>query len=69
MIVLIPATTSRGYRYAVMDNAAIHRKNVLRELFWIYDLEVVFLPPYSPWFRPIEKGLLAMNSRCNIDVD
>lgn len=38
----------------VMDNAAFHRKARLRELAEAACRRLVFLPPYSPDFNPIE---------------
>lgn len=39
----------------IMDNASFHRKNKLRELAEKAGIELLFLPPYSPDFNPIEK--------------
>jgi transposase len=38
----------------IMDNASFHRKNVLWNIAGRYDIFVLFLPPYSPEFNPIE---------------
>jgi len=38
----------------IMDNAAFHRKKVLFEIANRYDINLLFLPPYSPEFNPIE---------------
>lgn len=38
----------------VMDNASFHRKNQLRCLAQKYECTLIFLPPYSPEFNPIE---------------
>ncbi len=38
----------------IMDNASFHRKNQLCELAWEYRIKVIFLPPYSPEYNPIE---------------
>ena len=43
----------------VMDNASFHRKNALRLLLierGREDLILIFLPPYSPDYNPIEKS-------------
>ena len=40
----------------VMDNASFHRKNKLNEIASRYGAAVLFLPPYSPEFNPIEKS-------------
>jgi transposase len=38
----------------VMDNASFHRKNALWKIAEKYGVFVLFLPPYSPEFNPIE---------------
>lgn len=38
----------------VMDNASFHRKKQLRCLAQKYECTLIFLPPYSPEFNPIE---------------
>ena len=38
----------------IMDNAPFHRKGVLREIASRYHVLVLFLPPYSPDYNPIE---------------
>ena len=40
----------------IMDNAAFHRKNKLYEISARHGFFVIFLPPYSPEFNPIEKS-------------
>jgi transposase len=39
----------------VMDNARFHRKKVLEEMASQNGFRMIFLPPYSPDFNPIEK--------------
>jgi hypothetical protein len=41
------AETPKGYT-VIMDNAQFHRKKILRK--------ILFLPPYSPDYNPIEKS-------------
>ena len=38
----------------VMDNAAFHRKKRLASIAQIYGFTIIFLPPYSPEYNPIE---------------
>jgi len=38
----------------IMDNASFHRKKVLFEIANRYGINLLFLPPYSPEFNPIE---------------
>jgi len=40
----------------VMDNASFHRKERLIKIAARYGVAVLFLPPYSPEFNPIEKS-------------
>jgi putative transposase len=44
----------------VLDNAPFHRKSIIKTLAQKHGHEVLFLPPYSPDFNPIEQsfGLL-----------
>ena len=39
----------------IMDNASFHRKGILRQIASHYHVMVLFLPPYSPEYNPIEK--------------
>jgi len=38
----------------IMDNASFHRKTILFDIANRYGIHVLFLPPYSPQFNPIE---------------
>jgi transposase len=40
----------------VMDNASFHRKRQLNEIADKYGVFLLFLPPYSPDYNPIEKS-------------
>jgi len=62
---LIPEMLARGKTFVVFDNARVHRKRVLFPLFWAAGIRVIFLPPYSPWFQPIEKIFLSTHMKCN----
>ena len=39
----------------IMDNAQFHRKGALRKIALRHHVLVLFLPPYSPDYNPIEK--------------
>jgi len=39
----------------VLDNATFHNRKRLEQYAWIYKVTIIFLPPYSPDFNPIEK--------------
>ena len=55
----------------IMDNAAFHTKQDIREISGKHGHDVLFLPPYSPDFNPIEQdfatikklGLLTIKSQ------
>ena len=38
----------------IMDNAAFHKKEVLYQIAKKYSQRLIFLPPYSPEYNPIE---------------
>jgi transposase len=40
----------------IMDNASFHRKKSLYKIAQRYGVHVLFLPPYSPDYNPIEKS-------------
>lgn len=40
----------------IMDNASFHRKDTLYDIANRHDVNLLFLPPYSPDFNPIEKS-------------
>jgi len=42
------------YSVIILDNATFHRKTRLRQLAQMTGCDVLFLPPYSPDFNPIE---------------
>ena len=42
-------------QFVVMDNAAFHRSQKARDLIQSVGCKVIFIPPYSPDFNPIEK--------------
>ena len=39
----------------IMDNASFHRKKAIKKMAADAGCRVIFLPPYSPDFNPIEK--------------
>ncbi len=50
---LLPALGS-GY-IVIMDNAAFHKSEITKSLIENAGCQLLFLPPYSPDFNPIEK--------------
>jgi len=52
-MLLLPVM-GKGYWF-IMDNAAFHRKAVLKEMAEKAGCHVLFLPPYSPDLIPLRK--------------
>lgn len=50
--ILIPEL--RPERVIIMDNASFHKSQKTKDLIEAVGCEVLFLPPYSPDFNPIE---------------
>jgi len=50
------APTLKAGQVVVMDNLQVHKSVRVRELIEGRGAEVLFLPPYSPDFSPIEEG-------------
>ena len=46
-----------------MDNAAFHKKEVLYQIAKKYSQELIFLPPYSPEYNPIEHTWSALKRK------
>ena len=38
-----------------MDNASFHKSSKLAEIVSKFDVQILYLPPYSPDLNPIEK--------------
>ena len=49
---LIPVVPENSL--VIMDNASFHRKQALYDIADRYGVKLLFLPPYSPDFNPIE---------------
>ena len=47
----------------IKDNAAFHKKEVLQNLAGKYSQELIFLPPYSPEYNPIEHTWSALKRK------
>ena len=47
----------------IMDNAAFHKKEVLQNLARKYLQKLIFLPPYSPEYNPIEHTWSALKRK------
>ena len=58
---LIPVL--RPGQTVVLDNAAIHKSKETQQLIGKAGCELLFLPPYSPDFKPIEKTFGTLKKR------
>ena len=58
--VLLP-TLKRG-QVMVMDNLSAHKGERVRELIEAKGCELLYLPPYSPDFNPIEQAFSKLKS-------
>ena len=47
----------------IMDNAAFHKKEVLYQIAKRYSQRLIFLPPYSPEYNPIEHTWSALKRK------
>ena len=50
------APTLRAEQVVVMDNLSAHKGGRVRELIEERNCELIYLPPYSPDFNPIEEA-------------
>ena len=53
--VLVPRSLRSG-QIVVMDNLGAPRPKRVRELIEQWDCELIYLPPYSPAYDPIEEA-------------
>ena len=51
------APTLKSSKIIVMDNLSAHKGERVRELIEERGCELLYLPPYSPDFNPIEESL------------
>ena len=61
--VLAPPSLHPG-RVVVMDNLGAHRGDKVCELIEARGCYLLFLPPYSPDFSPIEEAFSKLSRRC-----
>ena len=52
----------------VLDNCAIHKSDVLCEVVNAHGQRLIFLPPYSPDYNPIEESFSCGESLCYISL-
>jgi transposase len=58
--VLLP--TLKSGQVVVMDNLSAHKGEKVRELIEAKGSELIYLPPYSPDFNPIEQAFSKLKS-------
>jgi transposase len=46
--------SSTGYKYVLMDNISFHHSKEIKELAKQHKMKLLYPPPYSPDFNPIE---------------
>lgn len=54
--------------HLILDGAAYHRANLVKDVAWIYNIQLHYLPPYSPNLNPIERLWKVMNEQARNDV-
>ena len=47
----------------ILDNAQIHKAKITKIIAEILNINLVYLPPYSPFLNPIEKVWLTLNEK------
>lgn len=60
---LEPYFLSNPNKILIMDNAAVHKGNLIRNAFLTAGINVKYLPPYSPQLNPIEEFFSMIKSR------
>lgn len=58
--------------YLIMDNASFHKGEDIEEIIKAYDINLIYLPTYSPDLNPIEKKWAQIKSwyrKLQYDVD
>jgi transposase len=56
-----------NYKYLVLDNASIHKANLVRDWVEQRGYQLLFLPPYSPFLNPIEEFWSKLKNVVNND--
>ncbi len=54
--------------HLTLDGAAYHRAALVKDIAWIYNIQLNDLPPYSPNLNPIERLWKVMNEQARNDV-
>ena len=65
--VLVPELRQGGI--VIMDNLSSHKRPIVREVIEAAGATVLFLPPYSPDFNPIEKAFAKLKALLRKEVE
>jgi transposase len=65
---LMPALENISSSVIILDNASVHNKLRLYELADEHGFRLIFLPPYSPDFNPIEKFWANVKNRMRLSM-
>lgn len=65
---VLPYTT-RGYSVIVLNNASIRRSPRVRELCAMAEVQLEYMPPYSPDYNSIEKSFKQLKSWIERNAD
>ena len=49
--------------FLVLENAAIHQGNQVKQICWAARVKLVYLPAYCPKLNPIELGFAAIKGK------
>jgi transposase len=52
--IFVPTLTNPGKSVLLLDNASVHKSEMLTDIAANYGFKIMFLPKYSPDFNPIE---------------
>jgi transposase len=66
--ILVPAFQNPAHSVLILDNASWHKKDAVYDLADEYGFKVIFLPPYSPDFNPIEKFWANVKRRLRLHI-
>jgi transposase len=60
--ILIPTMLQRGKNLVILDNSSIHYNLEFIGALDDAHIDYLFLPPYSPWFNPIEEAFSSVKA-------
>ena len=66
--VFLPCLSNPRKSVLLIDNATFHNKNRLEDIADEHGFRLLFLPPYSPDFNPIEKLWANIKNRLRLNM-